>query len=84
MSACIQPADVADADAVLVVTASVRTLPRDGSPVLDGAVEADDIVVADVRPTAAKMPRAYCVRGDVLPLARCATMQNDAFDVAHG
>lgn len=76
-------ADVADADAVFVVAASVSALPRNRPAALHRAVEAHHIVVADVCPAARKVPAADVVSSNVTPWRRSAAMQNDALDVSH-
>ena len=47
-----QASDVADSDGVLVVVAAMCAHCLDGSPILDGAVGGDDIVISAAIPTA--------------------------------
>jgi hypothetical protein len=76
-------ADVADADTVFVVAASVGALTRNGPAAFHGAVKAHNVMVADVCPAASKVPAADVVSSNVTPRGRSAAVQDYALDVPH-
>lgn len=64
-----KPSDVADADGVGVVSLGVRSWRGDGTASLDGSVEVDDEVIADVSPSVvAYVPLADVGSAEVLAL----------------
>jgi len=69
--------NVTDADAPCVLSAGMRTYLLNGSACMHRAVDVDDIVVADVSPSALEMPLANGVDGDMLTLTGSRAMQNN-------
>ena len=85
VSADVYAANVADSNAVLVVTSGVCTRLCDGPAAFNGAVELDHIMVSDVRPVARwrHMPRADRGGVDVVAFSRRAAVQYDPVYVPH-
>ena len=84
----VQPPYIADADGVLVVRLprrpggiAVRSVPRQGTSQLHGAVKVDDVVVADAGEPALLVPLVYVCRPDVLPFTGGAAMDDDGVDM---
>ena len=55
----VEPTHIADADAVLVVSVGMGTYHFDGTAKVDGAVEVDDVVIANVVEATLQVPLAY-------------------------
>jgi hypothetical protein len=79
----VSAADVTDADAVRIVAPGMGALLADAPPALNGAVDADDVVIADIGPAASKVPGANLLSRDLAALWRSAAVQDDALDVPH-
>lgn len=66
-----ESSDVADSDGVCVVASAVGSGLGDGTACVDGSVEVDDVVIADVGPSLGEVPLAYVLGGEVLAFRGC-------------
>lgn len=76
--------DIADADAVGIVPRAMGTILREGPALFDGAIKADDVVVADGGEAAAAMPCVYLCGCMEASLGGGAAVDDDFVDLAHG
>ena len=77
-------ADVADADRVCVVALCVGADFLNRSPTVDGAVEIDNEVIADVAPAVAfDVPLANLFDREMLAFGSGSAMDNDFVDFSH-
>ena len=84
LSVACQSAHIAYAYAIAVVVGAVGTRLLDGSALLYGAVEADDIVVTYVLEASLEVPMAQGGSAYVAPLGGGAAMDDDVGDMSHG
>ena len=78
-----QSADVADTDGRCVVALAVGANLLDGSARVKGAVEVDDVVVADGVEATLTMPAVYIGNCEGLALCRCRTMDYYCINCTH-
>lgn len=77
-------ADIADADRVCVVALGVGADFLNRSPTVDGAVEIDNEVIADVAPAVAfDMPLADLLDREMLAFGSGSAMDNDFVNLSH-
>ena len=79
----VEPTHIADADAVLVVTIGMGTHYFDRPPDVDGAVEVDDIVIANVVEATLQVPLAYLFDGMMSVLAGGGAVDDDVVNLSH-
>lgn len=73
----VQSADVADADGTLVPAHTMRPVEGDVSSRFDGAVEADDVMIADGPEATGTVPAVDIGSGDVLSRTGGGTVDDD-------
>ena len=79
-AAAVETANVADADAVLIVPIGMGSHLFDGAAGMEGAVEVDDKMIANVLKTPLEMPAAYLVDSVVAVFAGGCAVDNDIVD----
>ena len=79
----VQAADVADADAMGIVTDAVGTDFLFRSPFLDGAIQADDVVVATAFPAVGSVQAVYLFHAPVACRRRRRAVEDDFGDNTH-
>ena len=80
----VETANVADADAVLIVSIGMGSHLVDGAAGMEGAVEVDDKMIANVLKTPLEMPAAYLVDSVVAVFAGGCAVDNNIVDFSHG
>ena len=80
----VETANVADADAVLIVPIGMGSHLFDGAAGMEGAIEVDDEMIAYVLESPFEMPAAYLVDGVVSVFAGGCAVDNDIVDFSHG
>lgn len=83
LAICIQTANVANADAVGIVTEGVRTYLGDASPQLDCAIQQDNEMVAATVPTARLVPALDVSYIEMLACLGGRAMQDDLIYFSH-
>ena len=78
-----EPADVADADGAVVVALAVRACLVEWAAFLHGAVEADHVVVAHVRPALGLVPGADVADAEVEAFGGGGAVEDDFGDFSH-
>ena len=73
----VQSADVADADGTLVPAHTMRPVEGDVPSRFDGAVEADDVMIADGPEATGTVPAVDVGSGDVLSRTGGGTVDDD-------
>ena len=79
----VETANVADADAVLIVPIGMGSHLVDRSAGMEGTVEVDDEMISNVIESPVKMPAAYLVDGVVAVFAGGCAVDNDIVDFSH-
>lgn len=79
----VETANVADADTVLIVTIGMGSHLVDGATGMEGAVEVDDKMIANVLKPPFEMPAAYLVDGVVAVFTGGCAVDNDIVDFSH-
>ena len=79
----VETANVADADAVLIVPIGMGSHLFDGAAGMEGAVEVDDEMIAYVLESPFEMPAAYLFDGVVAVFAGGCAVDNDIVDFSH-
>ena len=80
----VETANVADADAVLIVPIGMGSHLFDGAAGMEGAVEVDDEMIAYVLESPFEMPAAYLFDGVVSVFAGGCAVDNDIVNFSHG
>ena len=80
----VETANVEDADAVLIVPIGMGSHLFDGAAGMEGAVEVDDEMIANILKPPLEMPTAYLVDGVVSVFAGGCAVDNDIVDFSHG
>ena len=80
----VETANVADADTVLIVPIGMGAYLIDGAAGMEGAVEVDDEMIANILKPPLEMPTAYLVDGVVAVFAGGCAVDNDIVDFSHG
>ena len=79
----VETANVADADAVLIVPIGMGSHFVNRAAGMEGAVEVDDKMIANVLKTPLEMPAAYLVDSVVAVFAGGCAVDNDIVDFSH-
>ena len=79
----VETANVADADAVLIVPIGMGSHFVDRSAGMEGAIEVDDEMIAYVLESPFEMPAAYLFDGVVAVFAGGCAVDNDIVDFSH-
>ena len=80
----VETANVADADAVLIVPIGMGSNFVDRAAGMKGAIEVDDEMIAYVLESPFEMPAAYLFDGVVSVFAGGSAVDNDIVDFSHG
>ena len=80
----VETANVADADTVLIVPIGMGSHLFDGAAGMEGAVEVDDEMIANILKPPLEMPAAYLVDCVVAVFAGGCAVDNDIVDFSHG
>jgi hypothetical protein len=79
----VETANVADADAVLIVAIGMGSHLVDRAARMEGTVEVDDEMIPNVIESPVKMPAAYFVDGVVAFFSGGCAVDNDIVDFSH-
>ena len=75
--------DITNTYRVCVMSTAVRTYLLDGPTLVDGSVEVDKVVVADVRKASCFVPSAYVCHGRLTTCRRSSAVNDDFGYAAH-